>query len=95
MRATGELDDCLAGLSPLGPDASRAARTRERCRATLQRRARPAASPAFESEAGAAARQAVTGLAFRKAAATAVSILCVVYVVSFIATTVGLQGMMR
>jgi hypothetical protein len=77
MMAPPELDDRLAALAPLIPDAQRAARTRQRCRAALQRRARPHVN--------------TTGLAFRTAAAGAVGLLCFVYVLSLIVTTLSLR----
>jgi hypothetical protein len=86
-------DDCvLTGLSTLESDPQRAARTRQCCRAALERRARPTESFASEAHATHAPRHAATAL--RKAFACAVCILWLVYVVALIATTVGLQGTM-
>ena len=97
MNRTVEVDDCwVTGLSTLRPDPVRSARTRQRCRAALQPRARVAnpAAPALHAERGRS--QPTAGeLAFHTALAAAVGILCVVYVMALIATTVSLQATTR
>ena len=93
----GPRDRTLSALSTLRPDPARSARTRQRCRAALQRRARVADAIAPEPHRGRDRRVSTTAaeLAFRKALATAVGILCVVYVAALIAITVSLQETAR
>lgn len=87
MTPTFECEDrALRDLSSLQPDAARAARTREQCRAILQRRTpdRRQARDVQRSSAG-------TG-AWRNACAGVFAILCLAYVLSLIATTVSLRA---
>jgi hypothetical protein len=94
MKPDTEQDLCLNALVTIHPDPERAARTRQRCRAIIDRRA-----PAGGSLAGAATRraEAPTGseAAVRKALAGACCVLCVVYILALAFATVGLQGMSR
>ncbi len=107
MNSFDALHDRLAALSPLVPDAQRSARTRQRCRMALQRRA-----PTVSHEVSATSidgaqtdrggpptfvprTQPAPGLAFSTAAAGAVGLLCVVYVLSLIVTTFSLGMLLR
>lgn len=94
MRRDTEQDLCLAALVTIHPDPERAARTRQRCRTILERRA-----PAGGSLAGVPSRRAEAPTAsdavVRKALAGACCILCVVYILALAFTTAGLQGMSR
>ena len=83
-----EFDARLESLATLASDAQRAERTRARCRAALQRRAQ---RTSVEGRGPETAAIAASGLRLRKAAAGAVGLVCVVYVVSLIATTLRLQ----
>lgn len=94
MTPMGEFDErLLTGLSTLSSDPIRSARTRQRCRAALQRRVRAAHRAAPEAHAPNGRRPLTPReLAYRQSLAGAVGILCVVYVVALIAITVSLQG---
>ena len=88
MTSRFDSEDRLRGLSTLQPDAARAARTRQRCRAALQRRT--------QGRPGQDVAQADVGhAAWRNALAGAVAILCLVYVLSLIATTASLRAAIR
>jgi hypothetical protein len=96
MKPTVEFGDGSPKLlSTLQPDPARSARTRQRCRATLQRRIR-VADPVAPAPPMGRDRQPTSGdLALRNALAGAVGLLCLVYVVELIATTMSLQGTIR
>lgn len=81
-------DRWLRSLSTLQPDAARVARTRQRCRAALQRR-RPDRSGQHVT------RSAVGHPAWRNAVAGAVAVLCLVYVLSLIVTAAHLGVAIR
>ena len=96
MKPMVEPDDGSHGgsapLSTLQSDPARAARTRQRCRAALQRRVRVAELVAPEPHAGRGRRQPTSAeQAFRNALAGAVGILCLVYVVALITITASLR----
>jgi hypothetical protein len=94
MRPDLDLDDdgVLAGLFTLGPDPDRARRSRQRCRAFIERRAGTAA--ANDSRPRPRARSMATR-ALRKTVVGACCILCVVYVLALVFTTAGLQNLPR
>lgn len=95
MKLGIDVDDCgLIGLTTLAPDAERAVRTRQRCRAILERRATTAGSSTRTPEPRPVA-SAVGETAARQAMVGACCILCVVYVLALVLTTAGLQGMSR
>lgn len=74
----------LAGLQRLAPDADRAERVRARCRARLERRQqRPARATAM------------TGGAWGLLAPAVVAVFCVVYVITLMATTLHLEGILH
>lgn len=92
----------LAGIATLQPDLARAARTRQRCRAILERHTHAAVSSdagARCNEAQAAERRSkaptTAQAAARKALVGVCCILCVVYVLALVLTTAALQGMSR
>jgi hypothetical protein len=106
MNSFDALHDRLAALSPLVPDAQRSARTTQRCRMALQRRAPTVSHEVSATIDGAQTdrggppafvprTQPAPGLAFRTAAAGAVGLLCVVYVLSLIVTTFSLGMLLR
>jgi hypothetical protein len=93
MKPIAEPDDgSLRALSTPQPDAMRAARTRERCRSALQRRARVDDPVAPGPPIGGGRRRPKPAeLAFRNALAGAVGLLCLVYLVALITITVNLR----
>lgn len=86
-------DRALVGITTLQPDPERAARTRQRCRAIIERRART--GPATAAGMSRVYASTVERAAVRRALVGAYGVLCVVYVLSFVLTTIRLQGMWR
>ncbi len=89
----GSDDRALIGITTLQSDPDRAARIRQRCRSIIERRAR--AGSASASEIGRAEVPTAAQAAARQALVGAYGILCVVYVLSLVLTTMQLQGMWR
>lgn len=86
-------DRALGGITTLQPDPERAARTRQRCRAIIERRART--GPAAAGVPGRVDTSTTDRAAVRRALVGAYGVLCVVYVLTFVLTTIRLQGMWR
>ena len=80
-----DLDLAIARLAAIAPDARRADRTRQLCRALLAQRQKRRDRSASRMTM---ARRALTPVLFGAACA-----LCLVYVTALVATTLELQGL--
>ena len=86
-------DRALTGITTLQADLERAARTRRRCRSIIERRAQASSSPTTVTRH--TEPPTVAWTAAHKLLVGTYCILCVVYVLSLVLTTVRLQVLSR